>query len=165
MIFMGDEFAQVDEWNHDRSLDWHLLESPLHHGVVKVVSRLNELYRSLPELYETDIDPSAFLWIRGSDANRNLFITMRKTSAESDVGVIVVANFSGWKYDRLEVGVPKAGRYLELLNSDSLDYSGGGVVNDTVIKSEVGECDGFENRISVSIASNSVAWFKFVDEN
>ncbi|MDA8276717.1 MAG: 1,4-alpha-glucan branching protein GlgB [Actinomycetota bacterium] len=164
MIFMGNEFAQVDEWNHDRSLDWHLLESPLHHGVVALVSRLNDLYKSLPELFETDIDPSAFMWIRGSDANRNLFITMRKLASDSDIGVIIVANFSGWKYERLEVGVPKAGQYRELINSDSLDFSGGGVVNDSIIKSEAGECDGFANRISISIAANSVAWFRYVTE-
>ncbi len=165
MIFMGDEFAQIEEWNHDRSLDWHLLESPLHQGVANLVARLNELYKDLPELYETDVDPSAFMWIRGSDANRNLFIIMRKGGAQDDTGVIVVANFSGWSYDRLEVGVPKEGNYRELLNSDSLEFSGSGVVNEGAIRSEAGECDGFANRITVRVASNSVAWFKFNSES
>ena len=159
MLFMGDEFGQVSEWNHDKSLDWHLLQYPKHAGVKKLVSDLNRLYLTLGELHHADLDPRGFSWVRGNDQDKSLFVTLRRFPSELSGVLVCVANFSGSEHADLPIGVPEPGVYDEILNTDALDYGGRGVGNMGKVESHSSWCDGYENTISVTIAANSVVWF------
>jgi 1,4-alpha-glucan branching enzyme len=128
LLFMGCEFGQQREWNHDSSLDWHLLDQPWHRGVQSLIRDLNALYRSLPALHELDCDPAGFEWIVTSDANNNLYAWMRKGNAPRQ-RCLVVANFSPNVYHDYHVNVPFHGRWKEVLNSDSSYYGGSNVGN------------------------------------
>ncbi|MDA8101719.1 MAG: 1,4-alpha-glucan branching protein GlgB [Nitrospiraceae bacterium] len=159
LLFMGDEFAQPAEWSHDRSLDWHLLEESSHNGVRRLVADLNRLYRSYPELHAADLDPRGFGWIRATDRDRNLFVTVRRTPGEDSGMIVCVANFSGSEWRDIPIGVPKAGGWTEILNTDSRHYGGSGVGNLGSKVSEPQECDGYPDRLVISIAADSVIWF------
>ncbi|MDA8372730.1 MAG: alpha amylase C-terminal domain-containing protein, partial [Actinomycetota bacterium] len=153
------EFAQQAEWSHDRSLDWHLLEEGSHDGVRRLVSDLNRLYRSYPELHASDLDPRGFGWIRATDRDRNLFVTLRRAPGEGSGMVVCVANFSGSEWRDIPIGVPKAGSWTEILNTDARHYGGSGVGNLGSKVSEPQECDGYPDRLVISIAADSVIWF------
>ncbi len=126
LLFMGCEFAQTAEWNHDQSLDWHLLGDPLHDGVRRLVADLNRLYRATPALHEQDFGPEGFGWIDHGDAERSLLCFTRH-GREADAMVAVVCNFTPTVHHGLRVGVPRAGRYVECLNTDSAHYGGSNV--------------------------------------
>ncbi|MBN8970036.1 MAG: 1,4-alpha-glucan branching protein GlgB [Rhizobiales bacterium] len=128
LLFMGCEFGQQREWNHDHSLDWHLLDQPLHRGVQSLIRDLNTLYRSLPALHELDCDPAGFEWIVTSDANNNVYAWIRKGN-DARQRCLVVANFSPNVYRDYHVNVPFHGRWKEVLNSDSSYYGGSNVGN------------------------------------
>jgi 1,4-alpha-glucan branching enzyme len=126
LLFMGGEFAQEGEWNHDRSLDWHLLEQPEHAGVQRLVQDLNRLYRATPALYERDFEPAGFEWIDHDDARRSLLSFVRKGRAGT-APVLVVCNFAPVVHHGLRLGVPAAGCWQERLNTDSVHYGGSNV--------------------------------------
>ncbi|MGA2995308.1 1,4-alpha-glucan branching protein GlgB [Bradyrhizobium sp.] len=128
LLFMGCEFAQVREWDHDHSLDWHLLQDGRHAGIQSVVRDLNWLYRETPALHELDCDPSGFEWLVADDASGNVFAWMRKGRDER-ARCLVVTNFSPNVYDNYIVSVPLAGTWREVLNTDSLHYGGSNVGN------------------------------------
>ena len=159
LLFMGDEFAQKNEWNHDSSLDWHLMEEPSHAGVMHLVSDLNRLYRKYRELHVGDLDPRGFFWIRGNDASKNLYVTSRSYPGASTGYIICVANFSGSVYHDISIGVPIEGEYIEVLNTDAIHYCGSGIGNSGSVVSQPLECDSFPNSIKLTIAANSVIWF------
>ncbi|MET0383506.1 MAG: 1,4-alpha-glucan branching protein GlgB [Burkholderiaceae bacterium] len=126
LLFMGCEFAQEREWNHDRSLDWHLLDAPEHRGVQSLVRDLNRLYRSTPALHERDSDPEGFEWIDHDDAERSVLSFVRWSRGGAGL-VLVVCNFTpvarpGWR-----IGVPRPGLYRERVNTDSRHYGGSDV--------------------------------------
>jgi 1,4-alpha-glucan branching enzyme len=128
LLFMGGEFGQRREWNHDDQLDWWLLEgSDAHRGLQRWVEDLNRLYRSEPALYAADFDPSGFEWIDGSDAEYSVISYLRK-SGDGRV-LLVVANFTPVPRESYLVGVPRPGRWRERLNSDATLYGGSGVGN------------------------------------
>jgi 1,4-alpha-glucan branching enzyme len=128
LIFMGSEFGQEREWNHDHSLDWHLLGQSKHRGIQSVIRDLNNLHRSLPALHELDCDPAGFEWIVNDDASRNMFVWMRKGNAARD-RCLVVVNFSPNVYHDYRVKVPFPGHWREVFNSDSAHYGGTNVGN------------------------------------
>jgi 1,4-alpha-glucan branching enzyme len=125
LLFMGGEFAQEREWNHDASLDWHLLDRPEHAGMQRLVKDLNALYRASPALYEQDFTGAGFEWIDHEDARRSLLAFVRK--ARDGAMVLVVSNFAPVVHHGLRLGVPVAGRWLEKLNTDSAYYAGSNV--------------------------------------
>jgi 1,4-alpha-glucan branching enzyme len=125
LLFMGGEFAQEREWNHDDSLDWHLLEQTEHAGVRRLVQDLNRLYRASPALFEQDFDASGFEWIDHDDAQRSLLAFVRKGRDGSMM--LVVCNFAPVVHHGLRLGVPVTGRWQERLNTDSAHYGGGNV--------------------------------------
>jgi 1,4-alpha-glucan branching enzyme len=131
LLFMGCEFAQEREWNHDQSLDWHLLDDPspanLHGGVQRLLRDLNRLYRETPALYQRDFEPSGFEWIDHQDAQRSVLSFIRRGSHDGDF-VVVVCNFTPTVHQGFRVGVPQAGVYRERLNTDSPHYGGSNVV-------------------------------------
>jgi 1,4-alpha-glucan branching enzyme len=128
LLFMGNEFAQANEWNHDHSLDWHLLERGRHGGVQALVRDLNRLYRSLPALHELDCDAAGFEWIVADDAARSVFAWLRK-GRNPDARCVVVVNFTPEVWQDYRVRVPIKGRWREVLNSDAAIYGGSNVGN------------------------------------
>jgi 1,4-alpha-glucan branching enzyme len=128
LLFMGQEYAQIAEWSEDRSLDWHLLESPDHAGMQSLIRDLNRAYRDEPALWERDADPSAFSWLEANDADRNV-IAFARRSADGSRVVVFVANLSPVVQHGYRLGLPRAVRWRELVNTDSSFYGGSDVGN------------------------------------
>jgi 1,4-alpha-glucan branching enzyme len=126
LLFMGCEFAQEREWNHDQSLDWHLLDDPLHEGMRTLVRDLNALYVATPALHQRDFVPEGFEWIDHDDAARSILSFVRR-GASADALTLVVSNFTPSVQRGYRLGVPHAGRYRECLNTDSAHYGGSNV--------------------------------------
>jgi 1,4-alpha-glucan branching enzyme len=133
LMFMGAEFGQEREWNHDHSLDWHLLDQARHQGVQAVVRDLNALYRDLPALHELDCDPAGFEWIVADDADHSVFAWMRKGES-GRARCLIVANLTPTVHRDYRVRVPFTGRWREALNTDSAHYGGTNVGNDGVVE-------------------------------
>ncbi len=128
LLFMGGELAQEQEWSHERSLDWHLLESPEHAGMQRLVRDLNHVYREEPALWEVDADPSGFWWIEPNDADANV-IAFARQSRDAQRVVVVVANLSPVARRDYRLGLPRSCRWRELINTDSTFYGGSDVGN------------------------------------
>jgi 1,4-alpha-glucan branching enzyme len=134
LLFMGGEFGQRHEWNHDQSLDWHLLEIPRHRGVQLLVRDLNRVYRSEPGLHALDHTPDGFRWIIGDDRAQCVFAFLRL--AEGGAPVLVVSNFTPVPRDAYRIGVPVGGLWHEIVNSDAADYGGSGMGNAGAVEAE-----------------------------
>ncbi|WP_315701102.1 MULTISPECIES: 1,4-alpha-glucan branching protein GlgB [unclassified Bradyrhizobium] len=128
LLFMGCELAQEREWNHDQSLDWHLLSQPKYAGIQALIRDLNRLYRNQPALYERDCEPDGFEWLITDDADRNVFAWLRK-GRDPRARCVVVVNFSPNVYYNYKVRVPFGGIWREVFNSDSVHYGGSNVGN------------------------------------
>jgi 1,4-alpha-glucan branching enzyme len=128
LLFMGGEFGQWSEWNHDLSLDWHLLDNPMHAGLQNWVADLNRIYRSEPALHELDFDWQGFDWIDCNDSDQSVISLVRKGKSQEEV-VLVVCNFTPVPRYNYRIGVPTGGFWRELLNSDAGDYGGSGLGN------------------------------------
>src|SRR4029078_9321401 len=128
LMFMGAEFGQGREWDHDHSLDWHLLEQPLHAGIRRFITDLNRVYRSEPALYEVDFEGAGFSWIDCND-NENSVVSMIRRSRDAADFTVMVATFTPVPRPAYRIGVPEAGFYRELLNSDGQAYGGSNVGN------------------------------------
>jgi 1,4-alpha-glucan branching enzyme len=129
LLFMGCEFAQVAEWNHDQSLDWHLvdqLQTPEHAGMQRLVSDLNRFYRNTPALYQRDFTSCGFEWVNHEDARRSLLSFVRHGD-EGTAPVLVVCNFAPKVHQGLRLGVPCAGTWVERVNTDAAIYGGSNV--------------------------------------
>jgi 1,4-alpha-glucan branching enzyme len=135
LLFMGGEFGQEHEWAYDRGLDWELLDEPRHAGLRSLVRDLNRMYRSNKALYELDCDRAGFEWIDADNADESVFSYIRKARHPDD-HVVVVTNFTPVVRSGFRVGVPAAGAYREILNTDDAAYGGGGVVNEGRFVSE-----------------------------
>jgi len=128
LLFMGSEFGQKREWQHDESLEWHVLQYPLHAGVKNWVRDLNAFYRNEPALFEQDFSPAGFEWIDCNDAENSTISFLRKGRDEKDI-VVVVCNFTPVVRENYRIGVPRAGFWRECLNSDAPHYGGSGQGN------------------------------------
>jgi 1,4-alpha-glucan branching enzyme len=127
LLFMGQEFAQEGEWDHEGSLDWHLLERADHSGIQALVRDLNQAYRAEPALWRADSDPERFWWLEVNDAATNVLAFVR--SDHDGRMLVCVANLSPVVRERYRVGLPRSGRWRELLNTDSRFYGGSDVGN------------------------------------
>lgn len=125
LLFMGCEFAQWSEWNHEKSIDWHLLQYGPHQGVHQWMKDLNYLYKTEPALYERDFIPEGFEWIDLNDYNQGVISFIRK-SADYKSQIIAVCNFTPMAWNNYSIGVPEEGFWKEVLNSDSVSYGGSG---------------------------------------
>jgi 1,4-alpha-glucan branching enzyme len=128
LLFMGGEFGQEREWNHDVSLDWHLLDDPMHLGLKRLVADLNGLYRELPALHELDCEQQGFEWIDCNDVEQSVFVWRRLGRRREDE-VVVIANFTPVVRNAYRIGLSCAGLWRERLNTDALEYGGGGIGN------------------------------------
>jgi len=128
LLFMGGEFGQSAEWNHERSLDWHLLQYPFHQGVKDIVRDLNTLYRAEPALYCFSFEHKGFQWIDYGDRENSVIAFQRHGDKKEDL-LIVVCNFTPAVREHYRVGVPYRGYWKEIFNSDDVRYQGSGVTN------------------------------------
>jgi 1,4-alpha-glucan branching enzyme len=127
LLFMGQEFAQRDEWSEARALDWHLLDHAPHRGMRQLVRDLNHLYRSRPALHARDCEPEGFSWLVVDDAHNSVFAWQRNAPGENPVAV--VTNFTPALRENYRVPLPKTGRWSEIINTDAQDYGGSGKGN------------------------------------
>jgi len=128
LLFMGDEFGQVREWAHDTSLEWDVLQYPVHYGMQNWVEQLNRLYAREPALHDYDTDPKGFEWIDCNDNAASTISLLRKSRSPSQ-NIVVVCNFTPVPRLDYRLGVPAGGYWRELLNSDAKEYGGSGVGN------------------------------------
>jgi len=134
LLFMGTEFGQWHEWNHDQALPWELLNFPVHDGLRAWVRDLNRVYRTIPALYVLDFDPQGFAWENCHDAEQSIISFFRKDDQGHEI--LVVCNFTPVSRENYAVGVEKSGWWKEVLNSNSLDYGGSGSGNMGQIRAE-----------------------------
>jgi 1,4-alpha-glucan branching enzyme len=135
LMFMGCEFGQGSEWNYDESLEWHLLEKPLHAGLRRYVQDLNRVYGSERALYEVDFEPAGFQWVDCND-NDNSVVSFIRRSRDGASIVVAIVNFTPVPREGYRIGVPEPGAYIELVNSDGKAYGGGNVGNGGVVFTE-----------------------------
>ena len=128
LLFMGGEFGQWREWNHDDGLDWDLLADPAHAGLSRWVEEMNALYRREPALHELDFDPAGFEWVDCHDAEQSVLTFLRKGRSTGDI-FLVVCNFTPVPRHNYRVGVPRGGLWREVMNSDGREYGGSGQGN------------------------------------
>ncbi len=128
LLFMGGELAQWPEWKHESSVEWNVENQPFHSGVQKWMADLNRVYRAEPALHELDFSPDGFEWIDFSDAKNSTLSFLRKARSRSDL-MLAVFNFTPMALKAYRVGVPRGGRWEEVLNSDAKEYNGSGQGN------------------------------------
>jgi 1,4-alpha-glucan branching enzyme len=163
LLFMGGEFGQWREWNHDSSLDWHLLDdekNPLthfHKGLQRWIKDLNRVYRSEPDLYEFDFEPSGFEWIDFNDVEKSIISFLRKGK---EYCFLVVCNFTPVPRFNYRIGVPFEGFWEEILNSDSEFYGGSGLGNMGGVFAEKIKFHGRNFSVSITLPPLSILVFK-----
>lgn len=135
LLFMGGEFAQWDEWNHEQSLHWHLLQQGYHPGIRQLLVELNKLYRSEPALYECQFEPDGFEWIDYSDHQNSVIVYQRKALNPEEL-LLVVCNFTPNVQHDYRIGAPRSCGWEEIFNSDSTHFGGSGVLNNTIIHTQ-----------------------------
>jgi 1,4-alpha-glucan branching enzyme len=156
MLFMGGEFAQTGEWAESRALSWEQLDEPLHAGVRDLVRDLNTVYRDSPALYTQDATPDGFRWIDASDTGGNVIAFLRVGSDGSQLACI--ANFSGTPHHDYRIGLPKRGRWREVLNTDAEWYGGSGVGNLGAVSTERVPMHGSSQSAALQLPPSGVIW-------
>ena len=157
LLFMGGELAQSAEWNHNSSLDWHLLEFPEHRGVQDLVRALNREYKALPALWERDYTADGFRWIDASDVDSNVLSFLR-IGADGEQVLACVANLAPVTREGYRVGLPKAGRWREILNTDASAFGGSGAGNAGVVEAEGGPWHGLSHSATLVLPPLAVLW-------
>jgi 1,4-alpha-glucan branching enzyme len=160
LLFMGQEFGQWREWDHDRSLDWNLLKDEAHAQIQRWVSDLNDLYRREPALYELDFSPKGFRWIDCNNWEESVIIFERMGRSEKDV-MVVACNFTPVPRNGYRIGVPADGDWKEILNSDAKEYGGSGIGNLGSVRAVSTPFHGMDHSISVVLPPLSVVIFKY----
>ena len=164
LLFMGCEFAQRDEWNHDQSLDWHLLQHGSHRGVQTLIKDLNHAYKNIPALYELDCDSSGFEWLDSQNSQQSILVYLRK-GKEGCAPALVVVNLTPTSYENYCVGVPLSGYYRECLNTDSAKYGGSNVGNGGGVNSVNKIYAGQANQLTLSIPPLSTMIFEWQEND
>ncbi|MFG1792973.1 1,4-alpha-glucan branching protein GlgB [Nocardia sp. NPDC049149] len=156
LLFMGQEFGQFREWSHDRGLDWAELENPLHQGITTVVRDLNTVYRDRPAFWTQDTTPGGYSWIEANDQANNVLAFLRYGSDGSVVACVF--NFSGSVHGEYRVGLPFAGQWTEILNTDAAEYGGSGIGNMGAVKATDESWHGRPASAAIALAPNSAVW-------
>jgi 1,4-alpha-glucan branching enzyme len=150
LLFMGGEFGQRKEWNHDQSLDWHLLDDPAHAGLKNLVRDLNALYCNTPALHALDCEAAGFEWIAADDHGNSVFAFLRK-GADGAPPMVVVSNLTPTLHDHYCIGVPQAGHYHARLNTDSHSYGGSNAGNAGGVEAEAKPLNGHPWSIGITL--------------
>ncbi|MEA3075208.1 MAG: 1,4-alpha-glucan branching enzyme [Actinomycetota bacterium] len=157
LLFMGSELAQSAEWNHNTSLDWHLLDYPEHRGVQDLIRSINREYRAEPALYERDFTPDGFRWIDASDVDSNVLSFLR-VSADGSRVLACVANLSPLVREGYRVGLPSAGQWREVLNTDAAEFGGSGAGNGGAVEASGDSWHGLPHSALVTLPPLAVLW-------
>jgi 1,4-alpha-glucan branching enzyme len=158
LLFMGQEFAQRSEWNHNQSLDWHLLEHEPHRGVQSVIRDLNRLYAEIPALHARDCEGEGFEWMNADDAENSVFSWARYDGAGGPI-VVCVCNFTPVRRDNHIVPFPKPGRWREVMNTDAHQYGGSGAGNLGGIEASGGPTAGKPASASLTLPPLATVYF------
>ena len=157
LLFMGQEFAQFIEWDYKKELDWLLLSYPSHKAFKDYVAKLNHFYLANAPFWEVDDSWDGFSWISNDDYTQNIIVFRRIDKHGNEI--VVLCNFAPVKRENYCFGVPYPGNYTEVFNSDSTEFMGSGVTNDTVSTTEI-PMHGFDQSISVTVPPMAVVYFK-----
>ncbi|NCC42739.1 MAG: 1,4-alpha-glucan branching protein GlgB [Clostridia bacterium] len=160
LLFMGQDFAQTNEWSEESSLSWEQLEEDSHKKMKEYMKAVAQLYKEKPALYLMDYDPDGFEWINSVEWEKSMVTFMRKTKKQEDT-LVVVCNFSDVAYDNYQIGVPYPGKYKEILNSDAVSFGGDGITNPRVKMARKEEADDRAYSIKIKVAPLSVSIFNF----
>jgi len=158
LLFMGGEFGQTREWSESRSLDWELLEQPRHDGIRRLVADLNAAYRANPALYAADNRPEGFSWIDANDSGNNVASFLRLAPELPGAALACVANFAGLPHWNYRVGLPSAGRWREILNTDAEIYGGSGVGNLGAVNAQAHPWHGRPASALLQLPPQGVVW-------
>lgn len=131
LLFMGNEFAQTSEWNVDQSLDWHLMQYSPHQGIFNLIKGLNHLYRTEGALFEKSFKPDGFQWVASAEAENSILVYLRKGNHLDD-DLIIVLNLTPLIYHDYRIGIPSAGSWEVLFNSDDAAFGGSGVLQPVI---------------------------------
>jgi 1,4-alpha-glucan branching enzyme len=159
LLFMGGEIGDWNEWYHEKSLDWSLLDYPFHAGIQRWVADLNGLYKNERALYELDFDPSGFEWIDCNDSQQSTISLLRKGRSAEDT-IVVACNFTPVPRHNYWVGVPTGGLWREILNSDAHDYGGSGQGNFGAVEADGKSFHGRPHALKITLPPLSVVYFK-----
>ena len=159
LLFMGAEFGQRSEWNHDKSLDWHLLDYAPHRGLMIWLKDLNNFYKNEPALFEKDFSGDGFEWIDCHNSKQSIISFLRKPKKSAGV-ILVVCNMTPNVWHNYKVGVPEDGIWKEVLNSDSKDYGGSGVSNPGGIEATNAAAHGRNFSVTLSLPPLGVLFLK-----
>jgi 1,4-alpha-glucan branching enzyme len=162
LLFMGGEIGQFIEWDEKRPIDWFLLEYDHHKTTQKFVKDINHFYLDEKALWRHDFSGEGFEWIDADDAPRSIYSFIRKGEKKGET-LVVICNFTPNTYDEFKQGVPFAGKYKEIFNSDSTMYGGSGVVNTELMESQKSECHKREDSIYMRLAPLSCTILKAVE--
>jgi 1,4-alpha-glucan branching enzyme len=160
LLFMGQEFAQGAEWNAEAALDWHLLDVGWHQGVQTLVKDLNRLYRAEPALHQLDCSGDGFAWLEANDAENSVMAWLRK-GVDGALPILVVCNFTPTPHEGYRLGLPAAGRWKEILNSDAAIYGGSGMGNLGMIETEAVESHDRPFSARMTLPPLSTVWFRW----
>jgi 1,4-alpha-glucan branching enzyme len=163
LLFMGSEFGQSSEWRHDRSLDWHLLEYLDHEGIRRLVRDLNRLYQAEPTLHANDFNPENFRWVNCNDADASVISFLRVDPATGGA-FLVIGNYTPVRRDGYRVGLPRAGYWTEVINTDSAFYGGSNAGNAGGAQTEEIPCDGHTFSAVITLPPISTLIFKWTGE-
>ena len=163
LLFMGQEFGQMDEWNENASLEWNLLQYPIHSQMQEYTKELNHFYQSHPALYAKDYHPDGFEWLNCMDSANNIVAFVRKTDKPEET-LLFVCNFAPVLHQKYMVGVPFEGKYKEIFNSDAEKFGGSGKGNPRAKSSKKVECCGREQSITIQLPPLGVCIFSCTPE-
>ncbi len=163
LLFMGTEIGQWKEWNHDQGLDWGIVENPQHKGIQRWVKDLNHFVKGNPAMYEKSFNQDGFEWISADDTENGVLIFVRKGN-DFDKHQIIITHAQSNVINDYRFGVPKAGTYREIMNSDKDVYGGSGVYNGEDLKTEAISSHGKEQSISITLPPLGIACFEWIGE-
>jgi 1,4-alpha-glucan branching enzyme len=163
LLFMGQEFAQRREWSEARELDWELLQSPAHRGIQRLIRDLNHLHRTQPALHARDCEPEGFRWIVADDQEQSVAAFVR-FGAAGDPPLVMVANFTPQPRLGYRIGLPLAGRWREILNTDADVYGGSGMGNLGGVIAAGHASHGFSASAELTLPPLSTLYFTATDE-
>ncbi|MDX5436091.1 MAG: 1,4-alpha-glucan branching protein GlgB, partial [Pontibacter sp.] len=159
LLFMGCEFGQTSEWNHDIGLDWHLLQYGYHQGIQESLRDLNAIYKAEPALYARAFEPEGFEWVDFQDAHNSVLSFIRKGTTPSEE-LLVVCNLTPVLHEHYKLGVPHLGEYVQVFNSDDGRYGGSNVHNTAPVQAVPETYHGRENSIVLKLPPLAVVYFK-----
>jgi 1,4-alpha-glucan branching enzyme len=159
LLFMGCEFGQRAEWNHDRSLDWHLLNDPAHKGLQRWVRDLNTVLRGQPALHAVDFDAEGFSWIDCQDHQQSVLAYLRRSRQEGE-DLVCIANFTPVPRHNYRIGVSRSGLWEELLNSDAPLYGGSGMGNCGAVQTTPVAAHGHYHSLNLTLPPLAIIVFR-----